>query len=176
MAKTTMSGRSWLMGPFSSLGLWAAILTFALDQTHKWWMLAIYRIQEKGRVALTSFLDLVFVTNKGVSYGMFAQDGHGGQWVLAAFAVAVSLAMVIWLARGVTNTISALGFGLIIGGALGNALDRVLLGGVADFFSLHAWGYYWYVFNIADIAIVAGVVGLLYDSFVPVRDDASKSS
>ncbi len=164
----------WFFGPFSSLGLWTAILTFGLDQSHKWWMLAVYRVHEKGRVALTPFLDLVFVKNQGVSYGMFAQDGHGGQVVLAAFAVVVAAAMVFWLAHGVTNRISALSFGLIIGGALGNALDRVLIGGVADFFSLHAFGFYWYVFNIADVAIVAGVVGLLYDSFVQSGDDASK--
>ena len=62
---------------------------------------------------------------------------------------------------------------LIIGGALGNALDRVLIGGVADFFSLHGFGFYWYVFNIADVAIVAGVVGLLYDSYKTSRNDAA---
>ena len=67
----------------------------------------------------------------------------------------------------------AASLGLIIGGALGNAIDRLLLGGVADFFSLHAFGFYWYVFNIADVAIVAGVVGLLYDSFVPSRNGAA---
>ena len=61
-----------------------------------------------------------------------------------------------------------------MGGAIGNAIDRVALGGVADFFSLHALGFYWYVFNIADAAIVAGVAGLLYDSFGPSRKDASK--
>ena len=174
MNRTNLS--TWLAGPYSRAGLWTAILTFALDQTHKWWMLAIYRIQDKGRVAMTPFLDLYFQKNQGVSYGMFAQDGRNGQWVLAAFAVAVSAAMVLWLARGVTNTLTALSFGLIIGGALGNALDRVLIGGVADFFSLHAFGYYWYIFNIADVAIVAGVIGLLYDSFVPSGRDASKSS
>jgi signal peptidase II len=70
----------------------------------------------------------------------------------------------------------AWGIGLIIGGAIGNAIDRVLIGGVADFFSLHAFGFYWYVFNIADVAIVAGVAALLYESFVASRNDASKPS
>jgi signal peptidase II len=70
----------------------------------------------------------------------------------------------------------ALSLGLIMGGALGNALDRVLIGGVADFFSLHAFGFYWYVFNIADVAIVAGVIGLLYDSLRSSRNPAAKPS
>ena len=82
--------------------------------------------------------------------------------------------LAFWLATGATNAIMAVSIGLIIGGALANALDRLHLGGVADFFSLHAFGFYWYVFNIADVAIVAGVAGLLYDSFWPSRNDAAK--
>jgi signal peptidase II len=83
--------------------------------------------------------------------------------------------MAVWLARGITSRLVAGSIGLIMGGAGGNAIDRLVLGGVADFFSLHAWGFYWYVFNIADAAIVAGVIGLLYDSFGPSRKDASKA-
>jgi signal peptidase II len=83
--------------------------------------------------------------------------------------------MAIWLAYGVTDRLVAASFGLIMGGAAGNAIDRLILGGVADFFSLHAFDFYWYVFNIADAAIVAGVCGLLYDSFSPSRNRASKS-
>jgi signal peptidase II len=82
--------------------------------------------------------------------------------------------MAIWLAYGVTEKLIAASLGLIMGGAAGNAVDRVVLGGVADFFSLHAFGYYWYVFNIADAAIVVGVGGLLYDSLCPSRNRASK--
>jgi signal peptidase II len=172
----TPSGLSaWFWGPFSSLGLWIAILTFAIDQAHKWWMILIYRIAEKKRVEVTSFFDLVFVKNQGVSYGMFTQGDMRGQYVLAMFAVVATIGLAIWLARGVDNKILAASIGLIMGGALGNALDRILLGGVADFFSFHAFGFYWYVFNIADIAIVAGVVGLLYDSFIVSRGSAAKS-
>ena len=83
--------------------------------------------------------------------------------------------MAWWLARGVTTRLVAVSLGLIMGGAASNAIDRLWLGGVADFFSLHAFGFYWYVFNIADVAIVAGVLGLLYDSFMPSRNDASKA-
>jgi signal peptidase II len=147
----------------------------AVDQAHKAWMLLVYRIQDLGRVTVTPFLDLVFVKNTGVSYGLFTQDSREGQWLLAGFAVIAVLAMAVWLARGVTDRLVAVSLGLIMGGAAGNAIDRVLLGGVADFFSLHAFGFYWYVFNIADVAIVAGVAGLLYDSFVPSRNGASKA-
>jgi signal peptidase II len=172
----TTGPKAWVTNPFFSLGLWACVLTFAFDQTHKWWMLLIYRIEEKGRVAVGPFLDLVFVKNTGVSYGMFAQGDMRGQYALAAFAVVATLGLAIWLARGVDNKILAVSVGLIMGGALGNGLDRLLIGGVADFFSLHAFGFYWYVFNIADVAIVAGVVGLLYDSWISSRPAAVKSS
>ena len=86
-----------------------------------------------------------------------------------------ALAMAVWLARGVTEKLVAVSLGFIMGGAVSNAIDRLVLGGVADFFSLHAYGFYWYVFNIADVAIVAGVCGLLYDSLSPSRNRASKS-
>jgi signal peptidase II len=138
-------------------------------------MLVVYRIEEKGRVAVAPFLDLVYVKNLGVSYGLFLQDSIEGQWLLAGFAAIAVLAMAAWLANGVGDKLPAASLGLIMGGAAGNAIDRVVLGGVADFFSAHAFGFYWYVFNIADAAIVAGVCGLLYDSLGPSRNRASKS-
>ena len=165
----------WLWGPLSPLGVGLAVLTVAIDQAHKWWMLLIYRIEDRGRVVVAPFLDLVYVRNLGVSYGMFSQESREGQWLLAGFAVLAVLAMAIWLARGVTEKLVAVSLGLIMGGAISNAIDRLVLGGVADFFSLHAYGFYWYVFNIADAAIVAGVCGLLYDSLSPSRNRASKS-
>ena len=96
-----------------------------------------------------------------------------GQILLAVFGVVAAMALWVWLARGATSQLMAASLGLIMGGALGNALDRILIGGVADFFSLHAYGFYWYVFNIADVAIVAGVIGLLYDSLLASRNDAA---
>lgn len=165
----------WLWGPYSALALKLAVATFVIDQAHKWWMLLVYRIAEKGRVTVTPFLDLVFVKNTGISYSMLDQSGTAWQLVLALFAVIASLALWIWLAVGGTGRRMAIALGLIIGGALGNGLDRVLIGGVADFFSLHAFGFYWYVFNIADVAIVAGVALLLYDSVVGSRKDAANS-
>jgi signal peptidase II len=172
-----MSGaalQSWVWGPCSRLGFAVAAVTLLLDQAHKWWMLEVFRIAERGRVSVTSFLDLVFVKNIGISYSLFDQDSYAGQIMLAAFGVVASLALWVWMVRGGSNRLMAVSLGLIIGGALGNAIDRVVLGGVADFFSLHAFGFYWYVFNIADVAIVAGVIGLLYDSFLGSRNDAAK--
>jgi signal peptidase II len=174
MDMTPPSRWPWLWGPLSPIGAWLALITIILDQAHKWWMLLIYRIEEKGRVTIGPFLDLVFVKNTGVSYGLFVQDSRQGQWMLAGFALLAVAGMAVWLARGVTSRLVAASLGFIMGGAGSNVVDRLVLGGVADFFSLHAWGFYWYVFNLADVAIVAGVLGLLYDSFVPSRNDASK--
>lgn len=174
---TAAQGRfaRWLWGAYSALALKIAATTFVIDQAHKWWMLLIYRIEEKGRVTVTSFFDLVFVKNTGISYSMLDQSSYDWQLVLALFSVVASAALWAWLAGAGTGRIMAWALGLIIGGALGNGLDRVLIGGVADFFSFHAFGFYWYVFNIADVAIVAGVVLLLYDSFVGSRNEAANS-
>jgi signal peptidase II len=169
---TAQAKPGWLWGPWSRLGLWIAVATLVIDQSHKWWMMVVYRIQDKGRVTVTPFLDLVFVKNLGISYGIGA--GTLGQGGLAVFALLAALALAVWLARGATNRLMAMSLGLVIGGAIGNAIDRLHLGGVADFFLLHAFGYSWYVFNIADVAIVAGVVGLLYDSLRANRADAAK--
>ncbi|MEM9029143.1 MAG: signal peptidase II [Pseudomonadota bacterium] len=163
---TEQTGNGWFWGRWSALGLGMAVVVVLVDQVHKWWMINVYEIAEKGRVSVTSFLDLVFVLNKGISYGLFTQDSQGGQLMLAGFALVVSIVMAVWLARAGSGWLMAVSVGLIIGGAIGNAIDRVHLGGVADFFSLHAFGVYWYVFNVADAAIVAGVVGLLYDGFI----------
>jgi signal peptidase II len=147
----------------SPLGLGIATLVLLADQLHKAWMLYVYDIGAKGTVTLTPFFDLVLVWNQGVSYGLLAQRTELGRWGLILFAFAAAIALVVWLAR-FTSPLAAAAIGLIIGGAVGNAVDRILYGAVADFFSLHAFGFEWYVFNIADTAIVAGVVGLLYES------------
>ena len=175
MTGTSATARSWVWGPWSALGLGVALVSGLIDQAHKYWMIEIYRIAEKGRVEAAPFLDLVFVINKGISYGLFTQDDPSGQYLLAGFAFFVSIALTVWLARSANNRVMAISIGLIIGGAVANAIDRLHLGGVADFFSLHAFGYYWYVFNIADAAIVAVVVGLLYDGFISSPDSYAVS-
>jgi len=172
--ETAATPTSWFWGRYSALALKVAVATFVIDQAHKWWMLLVYKIEEKGRVTITSFFDLVFVKNTGISYSLLDQSSTAWQYVLALFAVVASIGLWMWLAAAGTGRIMAWALGLIIGGALANGLDRVIIGGVADFFSFHAFGFYWYVFNIADVAIVAGVAALLYDSFVGSRNSAAK--
>jgi signal peptidase II len=157
--------RHWLWGQATPLGLGVAALTLAADQLNKWWTLHVYDLGSRDTVHLTPFLDLVLVWNRGISYGLLQQNDAYGQALLIGFALFACVALVLWLAR-TRSSLAAASQGLIIGGALGNAIDRAVYGAVADFFSLHAFGYYWYVFNIADVAIVAGVIGLLYESFL----------
>jgi signal peptidase II len=176
LVNTPRTQRGWIWGGHAPLGLTLALSTLVIDQAHKWWMLNVYDIALRQPVRITPFFDLVFVLNKGISYGLLAQDGHGGQWTLAAFALLTAVGLWIWLVRGRVGALMAVSLGLIIGGGLANALDRIMLGGVADFFHLHAYDWSWYVFNIADVAIVAGVVGLLYESFWLNRNDAAKGS
>ena len=155
--------RRWLWGPYSPLGLIVAAATLVADQANKLWLLHVYDIGAKGTVTLTPFFDLVLVWNRGISYGLFPQDSAAGRFGLIAFAILASLALVVWLAR-ITTGLSAVAIGLIIGGGVGNLIDRIAYGAVADFYAFHAFGFEWYIFNIADVAIVAGVIGLLYDS------------
>jgi signal peptidase II len=167
--------KRWLWGPLSPVGAWFAVVTLAVDQASKWWVLAVLRIQDVERVVVTPFLNLKYLRNQGISYGLLPLDSRLGQWLLAGFAGLAVLAMAVWLAYSVTEKLVAASLGLIVGGAAGNAIDRLWLGGVADFIQLHAFGYSWYVFNIADAAIVAGVCGLLYESFISSRNRAAKS-
>jgi signal peptidase II len=159
---------SLLWGPLTGFGAAVALTGAAVDQALKLGLLFVVDLPARGIVRLTPFLDLVLIWNKGISYGLFQQDGPLGQWALLALkAVAVAL-LWIWLARS-TSRLTALALGLIIGGAVGNAIDRLVYGAVADFLLFHVtagtFSFKWYVFNLADAAIVAGVGALLYDSF-----------
>ena len=151
-----------LIGPLTGFGLSIASSVLVLDQCTKLLVLNKVDFGENGLVRVTPFMDLVQTWNTGVSYGLFPQ-GADGWWILGGLKLVAAIAFFIWLAR-VWRPIEAVSLGLLIGGALGNAIDRALYGAVFDFVSLHAFGYRWYVFNVADIAIVVGVVLLLYDS------------
>jgi signal peptidase II len=153
------------------LGIPATLAALVLDQAHKYWMVYVYALPEGKRVEITSFFDIVHVRNYGISYGLLRQDSDTGRYMLIGFAVAAVAALAVWMLNAGTR-LAALSLGLIIGGAIGNVLDRVLYGSVADFFSFHYAGYYWYIFNIADVAIGAGVVGLLADWLFAPRIDA----
>ncbi len=164
---------AYLWGRLTGLGLAAAAIVGVLDQALKLWLLYVFNLANKGMVPVAPFVDLVLTWNTGISYGWFQQDGPFGQWALLALKVIAVALLWIWLARA-TNRLMALGLGLIIGGALGNAIDRLAHGAVVDFVLLHVetatWRFHWYVFNLADVAIVAGVAGLLYES---IRGDGA---
>ncbi len=145
-------------------GALVAFAMLALDQGHKVWMLFSYDIADRQPVALAPWLDLVLAWNPGISYSLFSATTETGRWLLLAVALVATLALSVWLWQAKTMPL-ALGLGLIIGGALGNAWDRFAYGAVADFFHFHIGNFSWYIFNLADCGIVAGVGLLLYDSF-----------
>ncbi len=118
----------------------------------------------EGPIAVLPFMDITLVWNRGISYGMFQAEGWG-RWLLVALTVAGIIGLSVWLMRARAPLV-ALGVGIILGGAVGNLIDRVAYGAVVDFVHLNAGGYSWYVFNIADAAIVIGVVFLLWDAFI----------
>jgi signal peptidase II len=156
-----------MSGTFTRFGLITAAVTAGLDQALKLWLLFVFDLRHHGVVSLTSFMDLVLTWNSGISYGLFQQDSANGKAALLALTVLLILLLFVWLARA-GSRLTALSLGLIIGGAVGNGIDRLAYGAVADFVLLHltttTFSLKWYVFNLADAAIVAGVAGLLYDS------------
>jgi signal peptidase II len=110
---------------------------------------------------------MVMVWNPGISYGLFPASGRLGTWVLISLSVA-AIVVLGWLLWRASSWALAIGYGLIIGGAIGNNLiDRVIYGRVADFFHFYGFGYDWYVFNIADLAITLGAMAILYDVLQP---------
>jgi len=150
-------------------GVVAAVLTLALDQASKLWLLFVFDIAHRGTVQVTPFFDLVLAWNIGISFGWFQNDSQLAQTALMVVKAVAVIALGIWMARSRT-LLATVGLGLIIGGAIGNAIDRFAYGAVLDFalFHLQIAGntYNWYVFNLADTAIVAGVAALLYDSIL----------
>ncbi len=165
-----------LWGLLTRFALAVALVAAAIDQATKLWLLFVFDLGTRGIVTLTPFLDLALVWNTGISYGLLRQEGPLGQWVLLALKAIAVILLWIWLAR-TSSRLTALSLGLIIGGAIGNAIDRLAYGAVADFVLFHvttaSFSFKWYVFNLADVAIVAGVIGLLYETVV--GGDAAKA-
>ncbi len=146
------------------LGFSAALITLILDQGTKLYTLFVYDLPLKEPVEFAPFINLIVVWNRGISYGLFQQDGDLGRWVLIVVSILASIGLSIWILRTQVRLLAA-SLGLIVGGAIGNVIDRLAYGAVFDFIQFHVGTWSWYVFNVADAAIVAGVVGLLYDSF-----------
>jgi signal peptidase II len=135
-----------------------AALVFILDQWTKWYMIEQLRLNVRLKVPVTSFLNWTWVENRGISMGLLDM-GDDGRWLLIAVTGAIAAGVAWWIGRE-RSRIDLAAFGLILGGALGNIVDRVRFGYVVDFVHLHAGGWSFYVFNVADAAITLGV-GLL---------------
>ncbi|MDJ0945833.1 MAG: signal peptidase II [Kiloniellales bacterium] len=159
------------LGGLQRLGLGLAALVLVLDQLSKWLILDLV-LAERRFVEVTSFFNIVLVYNRGVSFGMFAEGAATWQpWALSALAIAISLGLVYWLWQ-IRHWLPATAIGLIIGGALGNTVDRLFRAerAVVDFLDFHGFLFsfpplngHWPAFNLADSAIVVGVLALVYD-------------
>lgn len=152
--------------PLLAYGL--ALLVILIDQITKWWILDVYQLPIKVSVPVAGdLLRLTFVRNIGVSFGLFRSEG-AARWILVVLALAVVLALIWWTWKA-TRALTAAGFGLVIGGAIGNNLiDRVRFGWVVDFLDFSRWHFKW-VFNVADSAITFGVILLLLDAALNER-------
>ena len=144
-------------------GLGLAALVAALDQLSKWIIVA-HVMNPPVQIEVTSFFNLVLAHNRGVSFGMFAAGSELGKWILVGLALMISGFLVRWLIQS-SSPFSIIALGLILGGAVGNVIDRVLIGAVVDFLDFHAFGTHWPAFNVADTTIFLGAAGLIFESF-----------
>ena len=164
------------LNSYAQRGFLLALIVLAADQLSKWWILESFNLPQKGSVELLPFLNLTMVWNKGISMGLMTADGDLGRWLLVAVTSIVTIALVVWLVRCNDKWLS-LALGGLIGGAVGNIIDRIVHGAVADFIHLHAFNWSFYVFNVADAMISLGVIILLLDGLrsedkSPTRDES----
>jgi signal peptidase II len=149
-------------------GALAGLVVLLADQVSKWAILGPLDLPARGQIVLAPVLNLTMVWNRGVTFGLLTGFGAGGSWLLAAVALAVVVALGMWLYRAESRVV-ALALGTIAGGAIGNVADRLRYGAVVDFIDAHVGGWHWYVFNVADAAIVCGVATLVIESQWPRR-------
>jgi signal peptidase II len=155
------------------LGLGAyglALLTIVLDQVSKHWILNVFDLPSRASVPLAGPLHLTMVWNRGVSFGLLRADADLTRWALAAFSIIVSIFLAVW-ARNATRSLSAVALGLVMGGAIGNVIDRIRFAAVADFIDVSRLWFPW-VFNVADAAISCGIALLLLDMLLQERRGA----
>jgi lipoprotein signal peptidase len=144
-------------------GLTAALLAALLDQAFKAWILRLFAAQADFHIVrVTPFLNFALTMNRGMSFGLFNSDAKANAVVFALIAAAIVAALLVWLAR-TRNWLLEIGIGLVIGGAIGNVIDRLTRGAVVDFLDFHAGRWHWFVFNLADAAISVGVGLMLID-------------
>lgn len=148
------------------LALAFAAAVLIADQASKWWVLEVLDLPARGQIPVAPFLSLTMVWNQGVTFGLLRLDNAWGPPLLAGIALAVVAMLAGWVLRA-ENRLVAGALGAVAGGAVGNVIDRLRFGAVVDFLHAHAWGWSWYVFNVADAAIVCGVALLLLDGLRP---------
>lgn len=154
-----------------TLGALAALAVLSADQASKFFVLYGLEMRDHERIAVTPFLDFELLWNPGISFSLFQQGTATGRWILLGLTLAATALLAAWLWR-VNDRLAGLALGAIVGGALGNGHDRFAYNAVVDFLDFHAFGYHFYVFNVADSAITLGVAGLLYDSLAASRRTA----
>jgi signal peptidase II len=146
----------------------AALIAIALDQASKYWVVHVLDLPDRFQYHLSQVFNLTMVWNEGVSYGLLKAQGSLGRWSLALFSFVVAAALGVWVWRS-PRVLPGLGVGLIMGGAIGNALDRVRLGRVVDFLDFSGTHIFPWVFNVADSAITVGVALLILDGLLTER-------
>ena len=160
-------------GPPAARGLGLAALIVVLDQAVKWWILE--RVMMPPRlIPLTPFFNLVMTWNRGVSFGLFNNDSPYNALILSLVALAICGVLAVWLLRA-RKPVLVYGLGMVIGGAVGNLIDRIRFGAVADFLDFHLWGYHWPAFNVADSAITIGVAVLIAESVFGTAEQHGKN-
>jgi signal peptidase II len=146
-----------------SLGLTILFLVFTLDQATKWWIVTEVMNPPRFIPVFPSF-NLVMGWNKGVSFGIFDTASPPNQWLLIGLALIIVAVLLVWLKRADSRLIST-ALGMIVGGALGNVMDRIHYGAVADFLDFYVGNFHWPAFNVADAGITIGVIVLVLESF-----------
>lgn len=168
--RRSLSARDW--------GFVAAMIALILDQGSKMLLLHVFGFNDMRSgeaISVLPFFNLIMVWNPGISYGLFPARGLAGTLLLGLFSAVAVAALGSWMWNSHRKSL-AVGLGLVIGGAVGNLIDRVIYGAVADFFHFFAFGYNWYVFNVADVAITFGVIVLLYDALIKPEARAEPTS
>jgi signal peptidase II len=155
-----------------TFGLVSAVIVLAADQASKYWILNVLQLEVLRQVVLLPVLNLTMVWNQGVTFGMLHGLGEWSHLALAGMALIVVGILANWLRRAETALV-AISVGAIMGGAVGNVIDRLRYGAVVDFIHAHIGTLSWYVFNVADAAIVCGVGALVFDNLVIRRPKPS---
>ena len=149
------------------IGLPVAAAIIVFDQAAKFWIVLDVMVPPQT-IEVSSFFNIVMVWNRGASFGLFSGHSLWVPLILCAVAVVISVALAIWMHKARSRWLET-SLGMVIGGALGNAIDRVMYSAVADFLDFHIYDYHWPAFNVADIAISVGVVMLLFDGLIEKR-------